>query len=237
MGLGEQNTKIENDIWTVDGPVVSFYGFPYPTRMAVVRLDEGLWIWSPVELTDDLMAKVSELGRVRWIVSPNKLHHLFISQWLEAFEDAEAWAPPGLPDKRPGIEWAGTLGDTAPAAWAEAIDQVVFGGSLGMEEVLFFHRPSSTCLVGDLIQRQPPEDYHWWQRIVMRLDGMTGPGGSTPRELRAGFVRRAPARRALERALRWAPRRLVIAHGRCALENGAGVLGDNLAWVRRPWPM
>ena len=57
------------DIWIAEGPVVSAYlGFRYPTRMAVIRLpnaeggDGGLFIWSPVALTDELRAAVEALG-------------------------------------------------------------------------------------------------------------------------------------------------------------------------------
>ena len=28
-------------LYLADGPVVSFYGFPYPTRMAVAKLSDG----------------------------------------------------------------------------------------------------------------------------------------------------------------------------------------------------
>ena len=28
------------NIWLADGPIVSFYGFPYPTRLAIVRLED-----------------------------------------------------------------------------------------------------------------------------------------------------------------------------------------------------
>lgn len=228
--------QLDDNIWIADGPDVSFYGFPYPTRMAVVRLDGGLWVWSPIELTEILEAAVRQVGQVRWIVSPNKLHHLFIDDWLDAFEDAEAWAPPGLADKRDDLAFAGQLADQPPPAWSDAIDQVVFHGSPVMEEVLFFHRPSSTCLVGDLIQRHDPEAFSGWKRAVMKLDGMLGPDGSTPREWRASFIHRDQARQALEKALQWNPARLVIAHGECAMDHGADVLHDNLDWVTKSWP-
>lgn len=88
---------IADDLWLVDGPVVSFYGFAYSTRCAIARLEGGaLWIWSPVELTPELEAAVRRCGEVRWLVSPNKLHHLFLPAWLRALEGARAYAPPGL---------------------------------------------------------------------------------------------------------------------------------------------
>ena len=47
------------NVWTVDGPVVDFYGFPYPTRMVVIRLNSGCsWVWSPVQINDALAAEV-----------------------------------------------------------------------------------------------------------------------------------------------------------------------------------
>ncbi|MFZ0693502.1 MAG: hypothetical protein WAN51_05010, partial [Alphaproteobacteria bacterium] len=64
------------EIWTADGPVVSFLVFPYPTRMAVVRLsDRTLFVWSPIPLSDTLREEVEALGMVAHLVSPNKLHH------------------------------------------------------------------------------------------------------------------------------------------------------------------
>jgi hypothetical protein len=51
------------EIWIADGPAVSTAGFHYATRMAVIRLsDGGLFIWSPIKLTDRFRADVDELG-------------------------------------------------------------------------------------------------------------------------------------------------------------------------------
>jgi hypothetical protein len=131
-------------IYSADGPTVPFFGFPYPTRMAVVQLSEGsLWVWSPVALTDEL-------------------------------DD--------LPDP----------------AWAADIDQAIFRGSFVMEEVVFFHRPSRTAIVGDLIQRHPESAASGLKGLVMRLDGLVGARGSAPREWRATFVQRRRTRAALE---------------------------------------
>lgn len=112
------------------------------------------------------------------------------------------------------------------------IDQVIFRGSLFMDEVVFFHRASSTCLVCDLIQRHNPAQQTGWQGWLMRFDGLVGVGGSTPREWRASFIHRARARRALETALAWNPDKLVIAHGVWAPSNGADILRRALSWLK-----
>ncbi|MCB1353271.1 MAG: hypothetical protein KDK03_11100 [Rhodobacteraceae bacterium] len=76
------------DIWTCEGPTVPFYaGFPYPTRMAVIRLASGgLFVWSPVALSEPLRAEVNALGPVQEVVSPNLLHHLFLGHWKAAWQ-------------------------------------------------------------------------------------------------------------------------------------------------------
>jgi hypothetical protein len=66
---------------------------------------------------------------------------------------------------------------------------------------------------------------------IMRLDGLVGENGSTPREWRASFLRRRPAREARARVLAWEPERLVIAHGECASENATAILSRALSWI------
>ena len=65
----------------------------------------------------------------------------------------------------------------------------------------------------------------------MRLDGLVGERGSTPREWRASFLRRGPARAARERVLGWNAERLIIAHGDCVHSGAAGVIERALAWI------
>ncbi|MHC4215445.1 MAG: DUF4336 domain-containing protein [Planctomycetota bacterium] len=224
---------IGEEIWIADGPKVPFYGFPYPTRMAVIRLaDGGLWVWSPVGLDRELRTEVEALGPVRHLVSPNKLHHLFLAEWGAAWPEARLYAPPGLARRRKDLDFAAELGDRPEPAWDGQIDQVVIGGSLAMNEVVFFHRQSSTCLVCDLIQRHDPADCTGLKGALMRLDGLVGPDGSTPREWRASFLKRSRARAALRRALSWQPERLVIAHGEWAPTDGTEMLRRGIRWLK-----
>jgi len=219
-------------LYVADGPAVSFFGFPYPTRMAVARLRDGnVWIWSPVALTEELADEVQAIGPVRYIVSPNKLHHLFLPQWANRWPDARLYAPPGLARKRPDLNFYAELGDEPSPSWAADIDQAVFRGSFAMEEVAFFHRGSSTVIIGDLIQRFSQSEMSGWRGMLMRLDGLVGKHGSTPREWRASFLRRGSARIALEKVLGWNAERLLIAHGECADTRAAEIVRAALSWI------
>jgi len=219
-------------LYVADGPAVSFLGFPYPTRMAAVKLSDGsAWVWSPIALTPELERAVDSIGPVCHIVSPNKIHHLFLKEWVERWPDARLHAPPGLARRKPELRFDAELDDEADPAWAADIDQTIFRGSIAMEEVAFFHRPSRTAIFCDLVQRHDPAQMKGLKGMLMRLDGLVGERGSTPREWRASFVRRRPARAARARVLAWEAERLVIAHGACAQENATQILARALAWI------
>jgi hypothetical protein len=229
---GHLLTEVARDIWIADGPSVPFLGVPYPTRTTLVRLgDGGLWVCSPIHLTPQLKARVDELGPVRHLVSPNKIHHLAMGDWARTWPDAQLYASPGLARRRRDLSFHGVLGDHADAAWVRDIDQVIFHGSFFMEEVVFFHRSSQTAIVTDLVQRFDPTTLGTWQRAYMKLDGLVGPNGSTPREWRLSFWNRAAVRCAKCKVLGWNPRHVIIAHGEWVRDHGRDVLERALAWM------
>jgi Domain of unknown function (DUF4336) len=219
-------------LYVADGPAVSFFGFPYPTRMALARLSDGsVWVWSPIALTEELASAVEAIGPIRYIVSPNKIHHLFLSEWANRWPDAHLYAPPGLARKKPDLHFQAELGDESEPAWASEIDQVIFHGSFAMEEVTFFHRPSKTAIICDLIQRFPESAMTGWKGMLMRLDSLVGEHGSTPREWRASFLRRGPARAARNKVLAWNAERLLIAHGECTQTDASAIIAEALSWI------
>jgi len=223
---------IAPEVWIADGETVDFYGFPYPTRMSIIRLANGhLFVHSPIGTDPDLLAQVDALGEVRYLISPNKIHHLFMGDWAEIYPKAELHASPGLPKKRKDLKFKSTLTDTAPKAWSNEIDQAVLKGSFFMKEVAFFHRGTSTMIVADMIERLDGHDWSWWGKILGRLDGLMGPKGGMPREWRASFINRKQARKDLARMIAWDPQRIVIAHGPCVEADGADYLKMSFRWL------
>jgi hypothetical protein len=187
-----------DEVWTADGSDVVIVGFHYPTRMAVIRLsDGGLFIWSPISLTDILRAGVDALGQVRHIIAPNSLHHLFLPEWKRAFPGAKVYAPPGLRKKRKDIAFDADLADAPNPDWAREIDQVLMQGNLITTEAVFFHVKSGTVLFTDLIQQLPANSFSGRRALVAKLDLMTGPEPSVPRKFRVAFANRRAARDAL----------------------------------------
>ena len=111
--------QLHDALWVAEGETVSFFGLPYPTRSVIARLANGdLWVWSPVKLTADLRNEVDSLGPVRHLVSPNKLHQLYLQEWKAAYPAAQLWGPQTTIKKRPDIKFQEALADSPPARMA-----------------------------------------------------------------------------------------------------------------------
>ena len=229
---------VDTDIWLTEGPVVDFYGFPYPTRSVIVRLPDGaLWVWSPVALTPDLKAEVEALGPVAHLVSPNKIHHLYLTEWHAAYPQAKLWGPASTLHKRNDLPFQPALEDTAPEDWQGAIEQAWFRGSAFMDEIAFVHRPSRTAIFADLSENFG-EDFlkrHWkaWQRAIANIWGIVVGRGYAPLELRFTWFNRQPAREALGKMIAAHPTRVIMAHGEWVKADGEAYLRQAFAWLIR----
>lgn len=230
-----QLQQIGKDIWIYDGTTVNFYGFPFPTRMTVIRLENGnLWIHSPEKLNDNLKTELSTIGKVMYLVSPNKLHHLFLLEWINAYPNAVTYAAPGLAKKRKDIQFDIELSEAPEEEWAKEISQTIFRGSPAMEEVVFYHKRTSTLIVTDLIENFDPNTLTWWQKKLAQFAGILSPKGKMPIDWRFSFLlgSRAKARESLAVILAWQPDTIILSHGECVLTEGTKFLMSSFSWLR-----
>ncbi len=224
--------KFADDIWTVDGPDVPSMGFRFPTRMAVLKLSgDDLFIWSPIALTEELRHAVDEIGRVRCLVAPNSLHHLYLLEWKDAYPEADIYAAPGLQKRRPDLPLNGELGRAPASIWSDRIDQVVVRGNVITTEVVFFHRSSATVLFTDLLQNYEPGWFTGWQGLIARLDLLIGARPRVPRKFRVGFIDRGAARESVHSILTWPAKNVLMAHGTPVVGGGADYIKDAFAWL------
>jgi hypothetical protein len=229
------------DIWLVDGPEINFsylgLSMPFPTRMTVVRLrDGGIWIHSPVALEESLLKSIIELGPVRYLIAPNSLHYWWIPDWQARFPEARFFAVPGLAASAKRELPAGEiLQSQAPAAWSQTIDQVIVAGDV-LTEADFFHRPSRTLILTDLIENfEIGRVKGVFYKLLLRLGGVVHPDGKSPRDMQLSFFRhRAEVRRAVEQMIAWGPENIIVAHGRWYESNGVAELKRAFRWVYNP---
>ncbi len=230
--------EIAEDIWLVEGELVNFYGFAYPTRSVVVRLaNGGLWVWSPIKLSGTLKEAVDRLGPPQHLISPNKIHHLFLADWHAAYPKALLWGPESTVNKISNLPFQEPLGDTPPSAWNGEFDQVWFNGSRLMDEIVFFHHPSRTAILADLSENFSDDflrtNWPTWQRWLAYAWGIVEGRGYAPLEWRLTFLNRRASRLARNRVIAWNAERVIMAHGEWQRSNGRRYLEKSLSWIGR----
>lgn len=229
--------RVADGIWIANGDVVNFYGFPYSTRCVIIELSpDELWVWSPIELSPELKANIDAIGQPRHLVSPNKIHHLFLGEWHEAWPGALLWGPPSTIRKRRDLQFEEPLGETPPAAWRDLIDQHWFHRSLLLDEIVFFHRSSRTIIMADLSENFSGEflrdNWSGWQRWIAKRWRIVEGYGYAPLELRLTSNRKA-AGQLRETMLGWNPERVIMAHGEWQASNGRAYIEQAFAWTKK----
>ncbi|MDI4636098.1 MULTISPECIES: DUF4336 domain-containing protein [Halomonadaceae] len=225
---------IAENIWIFDGEAVKFYSLPYTTRMTVIALSSGdLWIHSPIKLEPAIQAEVEALGRVKYIIAPNRLHHLFIKQWQQAYPEALVYGTEEVINKRSDLSFDGTLDNATISPWDREIGQLLVTGSPAMKECVFFHKTSGVLIVTDLIENFSPKALPFFKRQVARLSGILAPNGKMPIDWRYSFyLNKAEIRRHIETILSWKPEKIILAHGLIIEENAEDFLRQSFNWLR-----
>lgn len=188
-----------------------FYGLPIGCRMTVINIDGDLLLHSPIDIGPEALAP---LGKPRWLLSPNKLHHLYAGPWLE--RGLEGWAAPGLPEKRPDLTFDHVV-DARCAPFGDAVELIPLRCFTMTNEVVLLHRPSRTLVVTDLVFHFTPED-PWITRAAMWCSGAY-PGCRVSVLERVG-MQRALAREEIGALLELDFDRLIPSHG-AIIETGA----------------
>lgn len=229
--------RVTDDVWIVDGPAIRFgpplLKMPFSTRMTVIRMGDDLLIHSPTPLTPGLKTEVEGLGRVRWIVGPNRLHYWWIPDWHRAFSRSEVYLAPRIREQAGGrIDFdCHALDRDRGYPWDEAVATLRVE-SRYMTEVVFLHRASGTLVLTDLIENFEPRKLgSFLMRWLTRLGGAQDPDGSMPRDMRMAYRDKARLRAAVETMIGWNPKRIILAHGRWYDRNGMDELRRAFRWL------
>lgn len=231
----DEPKPLGQDVWIVDSGPISAMGMQLPVRMTVLRLGNGsVLLHSPTRYTPELAQAIEGIGPVRHLVAPTIAHSSFLAEWQHACPAAKVWAVPGLRDRaqvrRSGVRIDADLADIAPAQWADAVEQGLVYGAGGFCEAWFFHRPSRTLLLADLIENMEPAKLPPVTSLLMRASAATR--ATTGLHVRAVLlVKQGEARRAVQRMLATDPQRVVFSHGTFFNEDASNRLRRAFAWL------
>ncbi len=234
---------LADGIGIVDGPLVymsypglKFLKVPFTTRMTVVKLATGeLWLHSPIAYDEALAQALLEMGPIRHLVSPNKIHYAHIKAWKDAFPEAVAWASPGVRERARSqgnsVRFDKNLGKEAPEAWCGDLLQTVIPGSF-LDEVVFLHKASKTLVLADGIENFELDKIKQPYRFLVWAAGAYHPRGQMPIDLRSTFWRKKrEVGAAAAEMISWKPERIIVSHGRCIEKDAVGALRYAFRWA------
>jgi hypothetical protein len=157
-------------------------------RATAIRLHDGkVLLLNPIQLEPSIRAKLAHLGGVHYIAC-DLGHHMYVADYIKTWPGAKTIGVTGLPQKRKDVRWAFVYASqsTTPEthfSFGEDIETVLFEGFITYA-VAWYHRPSKTLIVSDLLMNLPAKEQY-------------GPGTSADQ----GLFSREFAKRAHPRAI------------------------------------
>ncbi|KAI0395567.1 hypothetical protein F5Y17DRAFT_422818 [Xylariaceae sp. FL0594] len=164
------------NVVTVSVPFLRFEKIPIGGRATISEQTSGsLAVFSPVALTEEVKAKVTELGgNVGYLIAGDLEHHIFLSQWKKAYPAAKLVGPKGLPERRKAVTNDPMIGDEEfdfiydeKNAHSAAISPE-FAADFEVEmvhahpnkEIVLFYKPEKVLIEADLMFNLPPTEQY-----------------------------------------------------------------------------
>jgi hypothetical protein len=170
---------VPDSIWVAERPVW-FGGVRLRARTTVVRLAGGaLWVHSPGTPTDEVCTALDALGEVRWIVVPNRYHHLQAPATAARYPNAFVVGPKSAEARNPNVRLKMGADDPAYLRAIPELTPIPLGGVPFLDETVFFHGASGSLIAADLLITACARD-HWTWRGAARIWGRYEKVGTPP---------------------------------------------------------
>lgn len=167
---GSFEVVVPDAIWVSERPVW-FGGVCLRSRTTVVRLaGDALWVHSPCAPSDDVCAALDALGEVRWIVVPNRFHHLQTPATAARYRNAQVVGPRSVEARNAQVGLSMALDDPAYRLATPELVPIQLAGVPFLDETVFFHQASGSLIAADLLMSACARD-HWTWRIAARIWG------------------------------------------------------------------
>lgn len=217
---------VPGSIWVTERPIW-FGGVRLRSRTTVVRLSGGaLWVHSPCTPTDEVCAALDALGEVRWIVVPNRFHHLQAPATAARYPNALVVGPKSAESRNPRVSLAMGTDDPAYIRSTPELVSIQLRGVPFLDETVFFHPGSGSLIAADLLMSACAQD-HWTWRIAARIFGRYERIG-TPPDVRMHARASAAAAESLAQMGALPIERILVAHADPITEGPGGQLAE--AW-------
>lgn len=224
---------VKDQIWIIEYPI-RFFRMDLYGRMTIIKLPNGeLLIHDPCKIDSITKQAIDTLGEVKYIIAPGNFHHLFVTDFQQCYPAAETFLCPGLERKRPDINFEWILGNMPDPRWGDVLEQVVIQGTKIIWEVAFFHKPSKTLILVDLLENIGDDFEHpvglwlrFWWKVVFHMWNKPKPAP----EYQVGWGDKKKVKEVFNTILGWKADRVILAHGELIEKEANAILQS--AWKK-----
>ena len=198
-----------NRLWYGNFPL-TLLGVDMGRSVSAMRLESGdLVIHSTAPFSEEDAASIRSLGTPRWITDPMVDHDTFAREGCEALPEAHYLAPEGMNDfGKPVYPLM-----PPPEAWNGEIEVLPIEGAPGFNEHAFFHCPSRTLIVCDLLMHfTDRRALH--ERVLLRLALGKHRAPGTSRRLKLAIRDAEAFRESIARLMEWDFTQVIVGHGK-----------------------
>lgn len=215
--------KIDRNIWVAEQPF-RYFGLSVGTRMTVIRLTNSeLVVISPIQVDNETIHQLNEIGDVSHIIAPNLYHYLFTSNFKALYPKAMLWAVPGLESKRPELPIDRIIQD---GSFLDEVEYLLFdglrtfglNGAVPLNECVFFHPETHTLILTDTAFHFDESFPPLTQLVARALGGYKNLSPSLLEKVATQETQKV--KQAVQKVLAWDFERVIMAHG-SIIENDA----------------
>lgn len=234
--MSNQKLKlITSNIWVKEQPL-KYCGLEVGTRMTIIRLaNNQLALISPIKLNEQIITEINSLGTVRYIISPNLFHYLYLQSCKNIYPYACLITVPGLEAKQPNLTSDYILTKDIINFNSE-LEYFLFAGFQTFlpsgftvaNEIVFYHSESKTLILTDTVFNFD-SSFPLVTQFASQIIGCY-------QKLRPSILEKIAIQdkkqitASVKRLLQWDFKRVIMAHGTVVENNAKQQLREGYEW-------
>ncbi|KAG6902053.1 hypothetical protein C0995_005110 [Termitomyces sp. Mi166 len=155
--------EVVKNVWTFSRPFARSGFIPFGGRSTAIKLKSGgVWVLASTPLEPETKAKIDELGPVKYIVSPDAVHYLFLGEFKKAYPEAKMIAPVEVVDRLSDLKFDGAWGRDPPSMLYGFEDEIkaCFFSGFKNKDIAFLHVESKVLIEADLLFNLPAKEQY-----------------------------------------------------------------------------
>ena len=216
---------------------------PIGARATAIKLSNSdIIVVSPIPHNEEIKRHLQGLGKVAYLVAPDREHHIYLEQWSKLYPDAKIIGPKSLPSLDPNLKFHKVFGrDDHEAGFEKEVKAQYFPGHVN-EEIALLHIKSKVLVEADLMFNLPAyEQYpsHPRGSHAGLLASLLSPmnflkADSTSHKFFNYYLaskNRGEMIRSLDAMRDWEFETIVPCHGEVISKDAKGVWYDSFSWL------